>query len=133
MQLQGRVTRALVRRIVETTVEVVLAELKDETGNMEPFVRAIRTTQEVVAKEYGLRRGHLLSESRVARIARARQVAMYLVRTLWLFSLPEIGRNFGNRDHTTVLHAVRKIERLLETDQELKKQVKAFKKKLKKS
>jgi chromosomal replication initiator protein len=53
---------------------------------------------------------------RTANVVRPRQIAMYLAKTLTLRSLPEIGRRFGGRDHTTVLHAVRKIENLVGND-----------------
>jgi len=52
-------------------------------------------------------------------VARPRQVAMYLAKQLTPRSLPEIGRRFGGRDHTTVIHAVRRIEKLRQTDAEL--------------
>jgi chromosomal replication initiator protein len=57
-----------------------------------------------------------LSSRRTANVVRPRQIAMYLAKTLTLRSLPEIGRRFGGRDHTTVLHAVRKIETLVGKD-----------------
>lgn len=56
----------------------------------------------------------VLSQRRTANVMRPRQIGMYLAKTLTLRSLPEIGRRFGGRDHTTVLHAVRKIEALIE-------------------
>lgn len=58
----------------------------------------------------------LKSQRRTGPVVRARQVAMYLAKKLTAASLPEIGRRFGGRDHTTVLHAVRKIEALILTD-----------------
>jgi len=67
----------------------------------------------VVARQYNVSRSDLLSSRRTANVVRPRQVAMYLAKTLTLRSLPEIGRRFGGRDHTTVLHAVRKIEGLV--------------------
>jgi chromosomal replication initiator protein len=56
---------------------------------------------------------------RLRTIARPRQVAMYLAKTLTMRSLPEIGRKFGGRDHTTIMHGVRKIEELMATDSQL--------------
>jgi len=79
-------------------------------GKPNPSVTRI---QEVVARQYGVSRFDLLSSRRTANIVRPRQVAMYLCKTLTLRSLPEIGRRFGGRDHTTVLHAVRKISWLV--------------------
>jgi chromosomal replication initiator protein len=61
----------------------------------------------------------LVSARRARAVARPRQVAMYLSKTLTSKSLPEIGRGFGGRDHTTVIHAVKKIEELRATDPQL--------------
>ncbi|GAB4168537.1 MAG: chromosomal replication initiator protein DnaA [Wenzhouxiangellaceae bacterium] len=76
----------------------------------------IEQIQKVVAAFYQLRVTDLLSRRRTRNIARPRQMAMYLAKTLTQHSLPEIGDAFGGRDHTTVLHACRKIESLCETD-----------------
>ena len=72
-------------------------------------------------------RGDLLSSRRTANVVRPRQVAMYLAKTLTLRSLPEIGRRFGGRDHTTVLHAVRKIETLAGNDSALADEIETLK------
>ena len=69
-----------------------------------------------VADHYTLRMSDLLSARRARAVARPRQVAMYLAKQLTSRSLPEIGRRFGNRDHTTVLHAVNKITELMAGD-----------------
>jgi chromosomal replication initiator protein len=63
-------------------------------------------------------------------VVRPRQVAMYLAKVLTLRSLPEIGRRFGGRDHTTVLHAVRKIEALVGNDNILAEEVESLKRQL---
>lgn len=76
-----------------------------------------------VAEHYNLRLSELVSARRARSVARPRQVAMYLAKTLTSKSLPEIGRGFGNRDHTTVIHAVRKIEQLSETDSQLSEDI----------
>ena len=65
----------------------------------------------VISRHYGVTRGDILSERRNRSIVLPRQVGMYLAKRLTARSLPEIGRRFGGRDHTTVLHAIRKIER----------------------
>ncbi|RMF16884.1 MAG: chromosomal replication initiator protein DnaA [Alphaproteobacteria bacterium] len=75
--------------------------------------------QRVVADYYNLRISELLSPRRSRNIARPRQVAMYLAKQLTARSLPEIGRKFSGRDHTTVIHAVRKIEDLRKADSTL--------------
>ena len=65
----------------------------------------------------------LLSARRARQVARPRQVAMYLAKTLTSRSLPDIGRRFGGRDHTTVIHAVKKIEELKATDSQIAEDV----------
>ena len=76
-----------------------------------------------VADHYNLRISDLLSARRARSVARPRQVAMYLSKTLTSQSLPNIGRRFGGRDHTTVIHAVRKIEELKQTDSQIAEDV----------
>jgi chromosomal replication initiator protein len=76
-----------------------------------------------VAEHYNLRMSDLLSTRRTRTIARPRQVAMYLSKKLTSKSLPEIGRRFGGRDHTTVIHAVRKIEDLRAHDSQIAEDV----------
>jgi chromosomal replication initiator protein len=68
--------------------------------------------QKVVAEHYSLKQADLISERRARAVARPRQVAMWLAKQITTRSLPDIGRRFGGRDHTTVLHAVRRIESL---------------------
>ena len=70
-----------------------------------------RTSRSSSRRRYNVSRSDILSERRTAAVVQPRQIAMYLSKVLTLRSLPEIGRRFGGRDHTTVLHAVRKIEK----------------------
>ncbi|HEX6977799.1 MAG TPA: chromosomal replication initiator protein DnaA [Alphaproteobacteria bacterium] len=77
----------------------------------------IEEIQKRVAEHYSIRLADMHSPRRARAVARPRQVAMYLAKQLTSRSLPEIGRKFGGRDHTTVMHAVRKIEELRATDQ----------------
>jgi chromosomal replication initiator protein len=76
-----------------------------------------------VADHYNLRMSDLLSARRARQVARPRQVAMFLAKTLTSRSLPDIGRRFGGRDHTTVIHAVRTIEELRATDSQIAEDV----------
>ncbi|MEL6574828.1 MAG: chromosomal replication initiator protein DnaA [Pseudomonadota bacterium] len=76
-----------------------------------------------VADHYNLRMSDLVSARRARAVARPRQVAMFLAKSLTTKSLPEIGRGFGGRDHTTVLHAVKKIEELTQADHQLAEDV----------
>ena len=68
-----------------------------------------------------------MSNRRTRTIVKPRQVAMYLAKMMTPRSLPEIGRRFGGRDHTTVLHAVRKIEDMVGADQQLAKELELLK------
>jgi len=80
----------------------------------------IENIQKTVCEYYKIRIAELLSKRRQRSIARPRQMAMSLCKELTQHSLPEIGDAFGGRDHTTVLHACRKIEELCETDGRLR-------------
>ncbi len=82
----------------------------------------IENIQKLVADYYQLRVADLLSKRRTRSIARPRQMAMFLAKNLTEHSLPEIGNAFGGRDHTTVLHACRRIEALCETDGRLREE-----------
>ena len=75
--------------------------------------------QTQVAEHYRIRKAEMTSARRAREVARPRQVAMYLSKQLTPKSLPDIGRRFGGRDHTTVIHAVKQIERLRAADSEL--------------
>ncbi|HER27667.1 MAG TPA: chromosomal replication initiator protein DnaA, partial [Rhodospirillales bacterium] len=76
----------------------------------------IEEIQKQVASHFNIRISDMHSARRARSVARPRQVAMYLAKQLTSRSLPEIGRNFGGRDHTTVMHAVKKIDELRECD-----------------
>jgi chromosomal replication initiator protein len=79
--------------------------------------------QRRVAEYFNVKMGDMLSARRARSVARPRQIAMYLSKQLTTRSLPEIGRKFGGRDHTTVIHAVRKIEQLRDEDPALDEDV----------
>lgn len=79
----------------------------------------IEEIQRRVAEHYNVRLSDLIGPKRVRTIARPRQIAMYLSKQLTPRSLPEIGRRFGGRDHTTIMHGVRRIEELKTTDSQL--------------
>ena len=80
---------------------------------------SIEEIQRKVAEHYNIRLSDMIGPKRLRTIARPRQVAMYLAKHLTPRSLPEIGRRFGGRDHTTIMHGVRKIEELMATDSQL--------------
>jgi chromosomal replication initiator protein len=87
----------------------------------------IEDIQKIVARQFNVSRNDLLSNRRTRVIVRPRQVAMYLAKVMTPRSLPEIGRRFGGRDHTTVLHAVRKIEDMSSKDQKLAREIELLK------
>jgi chromosomal replication initiator protein len=86
----------------------------------------VATIQERVSSHFKIPLREMKSKRRAREVARPRQVAMYLSRQLTSQSLPEIGRRFGGRDHTTVLHGVRQIEKLRATDADLNAAVTAL-------
>ena len=86
--------------------------------------------QKTVADHFNLKQADLLSERRTRSVARPRQMAMYLCKQHTTRSYPDIGRRFGGRDHTTVLHGVRKIEELMAQDDQIARDVAALTRKL---
>ncbi len=107
----------------EISVELVREALKDLLALQDRLV-SIDNIQRVVAEYYKIKVSDLHSKRRSRSVARPRQVAMYLAKDLTHHSLPEIGEVFGGRDHTTVLHACRKIKELLESDADIKEDIK---------
>ncbi len=99
--------------------------LKDVYKNSK--IITIEKIQNVTSNFYSLNLQEMLSQRRSRPLARPRQIAMYLAKKLTTRSLPEIGRKFANRDHTTVIHAVKTIEKLCQINDELKKNVEDIK------
>jgi chromosomal replication initiator protein len=86
--------------------------------------------QKTVAEHFSLKQADLLSERRTRAVARPRQIAMWLCKQHTTRSYPDIGRRFGGRDHTTVLHGVRKIEELMPQDDQIARDVETLTRKL---
>ena len=131
--LEGALNRLLAHSKLTgqaVTMEMAEREVRDLIRPQEPKRVKIEDIQRVVARQYNVSRSDLLSSRRTANVVRPRQVAMYLAKTLTLRSLPEIGRRFGGRDHTTVLHAVRKIEGLVGADVTLSEEIELLKRQL---
>ena len=103
-------------------VDLVREALKDLLALQDKQV-SIDNIQRVVAEYYKIKMSDLLSKRRSRSVARPRQVAMSLAKELTNHSLPEIGESFGGRDHTTVLHACRKIKQLREEDADIREDV----------
>jgi chromosomal replication initiator protein len=120
--LEGAINRLLAHVTLNgapLTVETAEAAIRDLVRSQDPRRVKIDDIQKLVASHYNISRADILSSRRTANVVRPRQIAMYLSKVLTLRSLPEIGRRFGGRDHTTVLHAVRKIEELAARDKSL--------------
>ncbi|CAA7612910.1 chromosomal replication initiator protein DnaA [Magnetospirillum sp. SS-4] len=117
-ELEGALNRVvahsqLVGRAItlETTQEVLQDLLRSSDRRI-----TIEEIQKKVAEHFTIKLAEMSSARRSRQVARPRQIAMYLAKQLTSRSLPEIGRKFGGRDHTTVMHAVKKVEELKESD-----------------
>jgi len=116
--LEGALTRlfafaSLVRR--DITLELTQDCLADMLRSQDRKI-SIEEIQRRVSEHFNIRLSDLLGPKRLRSYARPRQIAMYLAKTLTNRSLPEIGRRFGGRDHTTIMHGVRRIEELMTSD-----------------
>ncbi|WP_127145201.1 chromosomal replication initiator protein DnaA [Pelagibacterium montanilacus] len=134
----GRDLDGAVNRLVaanQLTGEPVTIGLAEKT--LQDLIRARETPRvriedilKIVSRHFKVPRTDLLSSRRSRDVVRPRQIAMYLAKALTSRSLPEIGRRFGGRDHTTVLHSVRKIEQLMSQDGELTQDIELLKRML---
>jgi chromosomal replication initiator protein len=132
--LEGALNRLLAQSKLSSqsiTMELAERELRDMVRPCEHKKVRIEDIQRAVARRFNVERSDLLSARRTASVVRPRQIAMYLAKVMTFRSLPEIGRRFGGRDHTTVLHAVRKIEALMKTQAALAAEIDALKDELK--
>ena len=107
---------------VETSRELLADLLRASSRRI-----TVEEIQKQVANHFHIRAADMFSARRSRQIARPRQIAMYLAKNLTSLSYPEIGRRFGNRDHTTIMHAVRKVEELMVSDTELSDDVSLLK------
>ena len=103
---------------LETTQEVLRDLLRANDRRI-----TIEDIQKRVAEHYNIRIGEMHSARRARSVARPRQVAMYLAKQLTARSLPEIGKQFGGRDHTTVMHAVKAVTKRREEDEAVASEV----------
>jgi chromosomal replication initiator protein len=134
----GRDLDGAVNRLVaayQLTGELVTVPLAEKT--LADLIRTrdvkrvrIEDILKIVSRHYKVPRNELLSARRSRDVVRPRQIAMYLAKALTSRSLPEIGRRFGGRDHTTVLHSVRKVEQMIKDDMELGQEIELLKRML---
>jgi chromosomal replication initiator protein len=128
-ELEGALNRIAAHAMLvgrEITIESA-AELLSDLLRASSRQISIDAIQNRVASHYGVRVAEMFSPRRARNIARPRQVAMFLAKNLTSLSYPEIGRQFGGRDHTTVMHAVRTIEGLVNSDQAVAEDVQLLK------
>jgi len=124
-ELEGALTRVVAHATLvgrQITLESTQEVLKDLLRANDRRV-TVEEIQKRVAEYYGIRLADMHSPRRARAVARPRQVAMYLSKHLTSKSLPEIGRKFGGRDHTTVLHAVKKTEELMEREKSVQEDI----------
>ncbi len=127
----GRELEGALNRIVASqnltrqpmTVDLAAFALRDLSNTNELIRVRVDDILRIVGRHFNVSRADLLSPRRARAVVRPRQIGMYLAKKLTSRSLPEIGRRFGNRDHSTVLHAVRKVEELMQADEKLAREV----------
>ena len=117
-ELEGALNRVVAHAQLvgrEVTLEATQTQLRDLLRAQDRRV-TIEEIQKKVAEHYKIRMADMVSSRKQQAIARPRQIAMYLAKRLTSRSLPEIGRKFGGRDHTTVMHGVKRVEGLMAGD-----------------
>ena len=133
-ELEGALTRVMAESALKNKdIDIHLASeaLKSFKNHASPKIITIGEIQKTVASVYQLRIDDLKAKKRTKSIAFPRQIAMYLSRELTDCSLPKIGKEFGGRDHTTVIHACDKISTLLQSDTNLQARIDEIKQLLK--
>jgi chromosomal replication initiator protein len=125
-ELEGALNRVIAHQQFShapLSVDLAAMVLRDMSANPDQCRVRIDDILKVVGRHYNVARADLLSPRRARSVVVPRQIGMYLAKKLTPRSLPEIGRRFGGRDHSTVLHAVRKIEELMKSDDRLAREV----------
>ncbi|MFS0878655.1 chromosomal replication initiator protein DnaA [Metabacillus niabensis] len=126
-ELEGALIRVVAySSLINKDINADLAAeaLKDIIPNAKPKIISISDIQRIVGQEFQVKLEDFKAKKRTKSVAFPRQIAMYLSRELTDSSLPKIGEEFGGRDHTTVIHAHEKISKMLQTDEQLQKQLK---------
>jgi len=131
-ELEGALNTLVFRAgadLARMTVDEANAAIRPHLKGAERRV-TVDEIQKLVSDHYNMKQADLIGERRARAVARPRQVAMWLAKSLTTRSYPDIGRRFGGRDHTTVLHAVRRIEALKLTDPQIAADVETLSRKL---
>ena len=130
-ELEGAITRLYATwQYMRTAItpDVTTTVIRDLVQGLEPRRIKIEDILRIISRHFGVSKGDLLSQRRHRSVVWPRQIGMYLAKQLTARSLPEIGRRFGNRDHTTVLHAIRKIQGQITDSPRLKDEIEDLKK-----
>lgn len=128
-ELEGALIRVIAyASMINKDIDTQLATeaLKDIIPNSKPKKITVKNIMKFIAEQYNVTVEEILSRKRTKTIAYPRQVAMYLARELTDLSLPKIGQEFGNRDHTTVIHAHKKISETMEKDPEVQTEINTY-------
>ncbi len=131
-ELEGALNKVIAHSTLvgkEITLENTQNILRDLLRSNEKII-TIEDIQKKVAEQYNIKLSDMSSLRRIRSIARPRQLAMYLSKILTPKSLADIGKKFGKKDHTTVIHAIKKVEELSETDLEFREELNLLMKKL---
>ncbi len=108
----------------EITIETARQAIKTSNPSFDAIKKiGIDQIQQNVSEYFGIKIQDLTSKKRPDNISKARQIAMYITRQLTNYSLVQIGQYFGGKDHTTVMHAINKVEKILSTDEKFKKTI----------
>lgn len=132
-ELEGAINRLyLTWQLMRAPITLDIAEtvIRDLVQGVEPRRIKIEDILRIVSRHYAVSKQDILSQRRHRSVVRPRQVGMYLAKHLTSRSLPEIGRRFGDRDHTTVLHAIRKIDKEVGENPRLKDEIEDLKRQL---
>jgi chromosomal replication initiator protein len=132
-ELEGAINRLyLTWQLMRAPVTLDIAEtiIRDLVQGIEPRRIKIEDILRIVSRHFAVSKQDILSQRRHRSVVRPRQIGMYLAKHLTQRSLPEIGRRFGDRDHTTVLHAIRKIDKECGENPRLKDEIDELKRQL---
>jgi chromosomal replication initiator protein len=132
-ELEGAINRLYITwQLMHAPVTLDIAEtiIRDLVQGIEPRRIKVEDILRIVSRHFAVSKQDILSQRRHRSVVRPRQIGMYLAKHLTQRSLPEIGRRFGDRDHTTVLHAIRKIDKEVGENPRLKDEIEELKRQL---
>ncbi len=128
-QIEGTVRKLLAfKELEDATMDsnTIMRAVRDLIRNSDSFMPSPEIIIEETAKCYGVEISDIMSTSRTAKVTLARQISMYIIRSMTQLSLPDIGRVFG-RDHTTVMHSLEKVEKLMKSNREVSENIRDIK------